>query len=137
MEPDDPIREVMHGDVVALDLDASLREAVDLMAEQEVGSVIVTELGQLVGILTERDVITALWDQADIDSTRVCEIMSEEPYCAVPEDTVNSTMERMVQFGILHMPVVKEGRPVGMISSRDILRTLAGQERWTSSSGVG
>jgi CBS domain-containing protein len=127
----------MHGEVVILDMDASLREAIDVMAEQEVGSVIITEMGQLIGILTERDVITALWDEASIESTRVSEIMSEEPYCAAPDDTVNSTIERMVQYGIQHMPVVKEGRPVGMISSRDLLREMARQERWSTSSAVG
>jgi len=131
--PGDPARELMCGEPVTVDLGASLREVIDAMANQEVGSVIVSEMGQLVGIITERDIVTAVGDGVNPDAVYAADVMSESPYCADPEDTVSFTVQRMVQCGIQHMPVVRAGRAVGMISARDVLRAVS--EKWAGPGG--
>lgn len=123
----------MHGDVVSVEAFAPLEEAVDVMTEEEVGSLLVTESGQLVGILTEHDVVGAVWEHAEMGSTTVADVMTATPYCADPEDPIDVAVERMVQYGISHMPVVSGGRPVGVISNRDVLRVLSEEGRWARS----
>lgn len=128
--PDLTVADVMHGDLVAVDAGTPLDEAAGSMTDEEVGSLLVTEMGQLVGIVTEHDLVGALWDRVEMASTRVSDVMTENPYCADPGDPLEFALERMVQYGIGHMPVVEEGRPVGIVSTRDVLRAVAEQNRW-------
>ena len=128
--PDLTIADVMHGDLVAVETGTPLDEAAAAMADEEVGSLLVTEMGQLVGIVTEHDLVGALWDRVDMAATPVNDIMTENPYCADPGDPLDVAIERMVSYGIGHMPIVEAGRPIGIVSTRDILRAVAEQNRW-------
>jgi CBS domain-containing protein len=120
----------MHGEVVCADPDTSLRELAETMSEQEVGSVVVVELNQVVGIVTERDVVVALGEGADVDEARARDIMSESPICADPDDTVQFTAEQMIEWGVQHLPVVRSGKAVGMVSARDLFKSVAGRDGW-------
>jgi CBS domain-containing protein len=120
----------MHGDVVCTDLGATLRELAETMTDQEVGSIVVTEMGQVVGIVTERDIVAAVGEGLQPDAVRASDIMSEGPLCADPDDTVRFVVQQMMQANIQHVPVVGSGRPVGMLSIRDLFRALAEQEQW-------
>lgn len=123
--PSDKVETVMHGDVVTVGPGASLRDAAEALVDEEVGALVVTETGQVTGILSERDIVRALAEGADPDGTSVSEVMTEGPLCADPEDTISVAAERMIRAGIRHMPVLGEGNPIGMISVRDLLGVLS------------
>ncbi|HUJ67060.1 MAG TPA: CBS domain-containing protein, partial [Acidimicrobiales bacterium] len=89
-------------------------------------SVVITEAGQVVGIVTQRDIVVALANGEDPDSVCAGDFMSEEPMCADVADSVRFTAERLAQAGVLHVPVLQDGRPVGMVSGRDLLMALTG-----------
>jgi CBS domain-containing protein len=114
----------MHRDVVSADPGASLRELAEIMFGEDVGSVVITEAGRVVGIVTQRDIVVALANGEDPDSVGAAEVMSEEPMCADVADSVGFTAARLVQAGVLHIPVLQEGRPIGMVSGRDLLMAL-------------
>jgi CBS domain-containing protein len=124
--PDDLLEHLMHRDVVAADPGATIRELAEYMYGEEVGSVVITETGQVVGIVTQRDIVVALANGEDPDRARASEVMSEEPMCADVTDSVRFTAERLAQAGILHVPVLQDGRAVGMVSGRDLLMALTG-----------
>jgi CBS domain-containing protein len=125
--PDDPVSVLMHEDVVAVDLGASLRELCETMTDRGIGSVVVLEEGQVTGIVTERDVVAAVADGADPDETSAADVMSEGPICADPEDTIRFTAERMLRAGVRHLPVLGSGDAVGMISARDLFSAFTEQ----------
>jgi CBS domain-containing protein len=116
----------MHRDVVSADPGASLRELAEIMFGEDVGSVVITEAGRVVGIVTQRDIVVALANGDDPDSASAASVMSEEPMCADVGDSVRFTAERLVRAGVLHVPVLQNGRPVGMVSGRDLLLALTG-----------
>jgi CBS domain-containing protein len=130
VQPTDPVRRLMHGDVVCADLGASLRELAETMSEQEVGSVVVVEMSQVVGIVTERDVVMAIADGGNVDEMHAADIMSEGPICAGPDDTLQFTTARMIEWGVQHLPVIESGRAIGMVSARDVFKSLADHAGW-------
>lgn len=119
-----PVRDFMHGDPVVVDLGASLKEIADAMADEETGSVLVTDLGQLVGIVTERDLATAASDDADFACVFARDVMTEGPFCVEPDESLASASVRMVRSAVQHLPVISAGRPVGMLSGRDLIRAF-------------
>lgn len=111
--------------VLSLPEGASVLEAIALMAERHVGSVLVTRDGVPVGILTERDyarkVILRGRSSAD---TAVSEIMSEPLLTVTPGDSMNHCMALMTTHRIRHLPVIDGGRLAGMVSIGDLLKSL-------------
>jgi CBS domain-containing protein len=136
VRPEDPVRRIMHGEVVCADLGATIRELAETMADQEVGSIVITELSQVVGIVTERDILLAVSDGGDLAKLRAEDVMSEGPVCADPDDTIRFTVTHMLEEGVQHIPVIRAGRPVGMVSVRDVARALAESERWIARAGA-
>ena len=107
--------------------DETLGEAAERMRRSDVGSVIVitgSDDENIVGILTERDVVRAIADGADPSSTLVGDYMTAGATTASPDESVMEAARTMVGLGIRHLPVVVEGRPVGVVSLRDILIEL-------------
>ena len=109
-------------DVWSLTPDATVYEAIDLMAQRGVGALLVMEGERLVGIVSERDYARKVILQGKGSrETLVREIMSNPVICAGPEVTVEQTMVLMTEKRIRHLPVVVEGRVVGVISIRDVV----------------
>ena len=117
------ILEEKGGEVLEVDADASVFEAVQLMVEKNVGSLLVTEGGDITGIVTERDYLrrVALEGRTDRE-TPVREIMSSPLIVASPETTVDECMALMTDRRIRHVPVVEEGSVVGVVSIGDVVK---------------
>jgi CBS domain-containing protein len=117
------ILEEKGGEVLKVDADASVFEAVQLMVEKNVGSLLVTEGGDITGIVTERDYLrrVALEGRTDRE-TPVREIMSSPLIVASPETTVDECMALMTDRRIRHVPVVEEGGVVGVVSIGDVVK---------------
>ncbi len=111
----------MAGDVIATDVGESVREAARRMRSDGISALPVLRQGELVGIITERDVVAALVDGLDPRTTLVAACMTPAPAVASPDEQVSEAAFRMVDLGIRHLPVVEAGRLVGMLSARDLL----------------
>ena len=100
----------------------TVREAARLMKERRVGAVIIVEDGKLAGIFTERDVVFGVVAQdRDARTTRLAEVMTRDPQTIHPDKPFPDALHIMHERGFRHVPVVEDGRPVGVISARDAL----------------
>jgi CBS domain-containing protein len=103
-------------------LDDTLVNAAERMRRAEISALaVIDETGELVGIISERDLARALADTIDPDSTTVEAYASDNVALAALDDDSSEVEARMLDAGIRHMPVVSEGRLVGMVSMRDLL----------------
>ncbi|HEX9824701.1 MAG TPA: CBS domain-containing protein [Actinomycetota bacterium] len=125
------VRAVYRPEVLVADSDESLIDVAGRMQFEEVGSLAIIEHGRLVGIITERDLARALSDGVDPVETPVADYMTAEPVTVSPDTEVSAAAAAMLELGVRHLPVMEEGRVVGMVSSRDLLSI----EAW-SATGV-
>lgn len=101
---------------------ATVAEAARLMRERAVGAVMVLDEGKLVGVFTERDALfRVVAESRDVQTTRLSEVMTSRPRTVSPDMAFSDALHIMHEGGFRHVPVVRDGRPVGMISCRDAL----------------
>ncbi len=105
--------------------DGKLREAVSVMAENNMGSLVVMEKGRMVGILTFREILMAL-DQGHgaLGESAVGEIMERDPVIASPGMEVNDLRRTMIDSGARYLPVMERDRLIGVISFRDVAKAV-------------
>lgn len=115
--------DVMARAVVSVAPEDTLGEAAQKMVDEGVGSAVVLEHGRLIGILTERDLLKAAAGRVHSSEARVREWMTEEPITASSETSVEDAVRAMLEHGFRHLPVVEEGRTVGVVSLREVVRT--------------
>ncbi|HEX9163825.1 MAG TPA: CBS domain-containing protein [Thermoanaerobaculia bacterium] len=99
-----------------------VRDAARKMSTANVGAVAVLDSGRLVGVFSERDVMSRVVAEGlDPEKTAVSKVMTKDIVVADPKDSVDSALAKMHTVGCRHLPVVKEGNLVGMLSIRDLL----------------
>jgi CBS domain-containing protein len=103
----------------------SLRAAATLMWRQQTGSLLVMDGDALIGIVTERDVMKALARGSDPDQTPVSAVMTTSLVTVTPETSLPEAARHMATRWIRHLPVVVDGRVLGMVSQRDLCGVLA------------
>jgi CBS domain-containing protein len=116
------------GDVLEIDGDSSVLEAVQLMVENNVGSLLVTERGEVAGIVTERDYLRRVTLEGRTEEASVREIMSSPLVVATAETTVDECMAMMTDRRIRHIPVVDRERVVGLVSIGDLVKFKSKQQ---------
>jgi len=116
------ILEEKGGDVLEIDGDSSVFEAVQLMVENNVGSLLVTERAEVVGIVTERDYLRRVTLEGRTEEAPLREIMSSPLVVATLETTVDECMAMMTDRRIRHIPVVDEEKVVGLVSIGDLVK---------------
>jgi CBS domain-containing protein len=110
---------------VTVPISAELGEAIREMIDRKVGAVLVTSpFGDLVGILTERDFLTKIAGEAGYEHLPVTRYMTPAPETVTLTDLLAVALAKMDSGGYRHLPVVENGKPVGVISVRDILKHL-------------
>ncbi len=109
-------------EVLEIDADASVREAVELMVQNNVGSLLVTVDGEVTGIVTERDYLRRVMLEGRTEEAPVREIMSSPLVVAKLETTVDECMAMMTDRRIRHIPVVDEEKVVGLVSIGDVVK---------------
>ena len=120
------LSEILDGkghDVLRIEADASVFEAVKRMVEANVASLLVTEGGEITGIVTERDYLRRVALEGRTDKgTAVREIMSSPLIVVTPQTTVDECMALMTDKRIRHVPVVDGGEVVGIVSIGDVVK---------------
>jgi len=101
---------------------ATLRHAAEQMAANDVGLVVVLGDGRLLGVASERDIVTAIAEGADVDDERVENVMALDVLSAATTMPAAEAAALMLDAGVRHLPVVDGDRVVGVVSMRDLLR---------------
>ncbi|MBI9046811.1 MAG: CBS domain-containing protein [Anaerolineaceae bacterium] len=119
------ILQVKGTDIWAIQPDKTVFDALRIMADKDVGALLVMEDEKLLGILSERDYARKiiLLGKASVD-TPVKEIMTEEVFTVHPEQTIYECLEIMVDNHFRHLPVVQEGKVIGVISIGDVVNAI-------------
>ncbi len=120
--------------VVTIDADDSVYQAVKLMAEHQIGALIVTEgpANNIAGIITERDYARKIvLMERSSKTTPVRDIMTTHVRYVRPTDTVEECMAIMTAHKMRHLPVIDEDRLVGMVSIGDLVKTIISEQQFT------
>ena len=118
--------------IVSVAPETSVLEAIKVLAAEDVGAVMVMTGNQLVGILSERDYTRKVILQGRAsNTTRVEEIMTSKVVYVTPRNTTRDCMALMTEKGIRHLPVIDDGRVVGIVSIRDIVGDIIADQDFT------
>jgi CBS domain-containing protein len=115
------VKDVMNKNVVVAKSDATIREAAKVMNKFHIGSLIVLKEEAIAGIVTERNVLTAVAGGKDTDSTAIEEIMTKKVITIDPDQTVEAAVDLMIQNKIKKLPVVEDNKLKGIITASDIV----------------
>ncbi|MGD9599681.1 MAG: CBS domain-containing protein [Steroidobacteraceae bacterium] len=116
----------------AIGPDATVLDALKVMAEHEIGALLVMQGERVLGVMSERDYArkVALRGRASRD-TPVSQIMSSPPVTVTPQDTIDACMRLVTDKRIRHLPVIEGGRVVGVLSIGDLVKSILSQQRET------
>jgi CBS domain-containing protein len=114
--------------VATVDPALSVSGLVGELAKHNVGAMVVIANNEVVGIVSERDVVRQLHERgADLLNARVSDIMTSSVYTCLPTDSVDSLAATMTERRIRHMPVVVNGSLVGIVSIGDVVKSRIGE----------
>ena len=122
--PKRTLRQVVTGQTLVSALpDTTVRAAAVAMANQSVGAILVVDdSGRLIGLFTERDALNRVVARGlDPEQTPLAAVMTDKLQTATPDKTLGHALHLMFEGGFRHLPVVEDGRPVGMVSARNAL----------------
>ncbi len=111
--------------------DASVFDALKLMAEKDIGALVVLDGGNLVGIISERDYARkiVLLGRAS-PTTQVKEIMTTDVVCVDPERNVDECMALVTEKRVRHLPVLENGKLIGLISIGDLVKSIITEQQF-------
>jgi CBS domain-containing protein len=113
------VADVMVKDVLTVEPTSSIGEAAEKMNAAKVGAVVVVEdFVRIVGIITERDLLRAVAQRARAAEARVRQWMTPDPMTIEPETSIEEAAKIMFENNFRHLPVVKDGRSLGIVSLR-------------------
>jgi len=122
--------DIKGADIVTIDEGASVFDAIKLMADHGIGSLLVMRGQDLKGIVTERDYARkVILKGRAAETTLVSEIMSVELITATPEQTVNKCMTLMTEKRIRHLPILAHDKVVGLISIGDLVQAIIADQK--------
>ena len=128
------VREILarKPDVYAVRPDDTVYQALQLMAEKNIGAVLVISSDEIIGVFSERDYArrAALEGHTSRD-TAVRSLMSSDVVSIAPTTTVDACMSLMTDKRIRHLPVIEGGRVVGVVSIGDVVRAVVDEQRFT------
>lgn len=118
---DEPVKSVMRR-VLKAAPKTLVSKAAQLMAAKNVGAVVVIEDGHLVGILTERDIVFRVVAKGlDAQAIPLAEVMTRAPHTVDPDQPFGYALLVMQENGFRHLPVIQDGKPIGIVSSRSAM----------------
>ena len=119
-------------DIWSIGPDATVYEAIHLLAEKEIGALLVLEGDALVGVISERDYArNIILKDKSSRATLVNDIMTKDVITAGPEEGVGECMSMMTDKRVRHMPVLRDGRIIGVVSMGDLVRAVIAEQQST------
>lgn len=116
------VRNIMTRDIVSVESTASVHEALSLMTEKDIGSVVVTRDGKMVGIFTERDVLKKCCPDRRCETMKAGEIMSSPLVTIQGDAAIGEAADLMASKRVRRLLVTLDGRIEGIITERDVMR---------------
>ena len=119
------VADAMRSEFISVAPEDTLGEVAERMVdEKKGGAVIVMDYGRLIGILTERDLLRAMAGRVHTSDARVREWKTEEPITVPPETTLDEASQLMLDRNFRHLPVLEDGRVVGVVSLRRVVAAM-------------
>lgn len=116
------VRHIMTKDIVSVESTAGVNEAMNLMVEKDIGSVVVTRDGKMIGILTERDVLKKCCPRSQCAVMNAGDVMSSPLVTIDADAAIGEAADLMADKKIRRLLVTEEGKIQGIITERDVIR---------------
>jgi CBS domain-containing protein len=118
------LKELVRRKPITISGEATIHDVVKIMAEQNIGFLVVVESGRMVGVLSERDVVRSLAERGNL-SVKVSDVCKRDIITLQEDATLEEAAEKMGKHGIRHVVVVnKSGELIGVVSVRDLIQEL-------------
>lgn len=124
--PDDHVERLVGGPPIEVNPDDTLVRVAELMAEDSIGLVVVRGSGPLAGVVSERDIVTAVAEGVDLDADRAGDLMTLQTTSIAADRPTSEAARMMIDGGVRHLPVTKGERVIGVLSMRDVLAAYIG-----------
>jgi CBS domain-containing protein len=118
----DTIREVMTENPSCVEASATIEEAAKLMDSGDIGNVLVVENGEVQGIVTDRDIVVRVIAKGNGADASVREACTTDVQTLSPDDSIEDAVKKMESGDIRRLPVVEDGKPVGIVSLGDLAK---------------
>lgn len=116
----DTVRDLLKGDPVTVEASATVQDAAKLMDEKDIGNVLVVENNEVQGIVTDRDIVVRVIAKGDGADASVREAATTDLETIEPDASIDDAIQKMEQGNVRRLPVVEDGKPVGVISLGDL-----------------
>ena len=116
----DTIRDLLKGDPVTVEADATVEDAAKLMDEKDIGNVLVVENGEVQGIATDRDIVVRVIAKGNGPDASVSDAATTDLETLEPDASIEDAIKKMEQGNVRRLPVVEDGKPVGVVSLGDL-----------------
>jgi CBS domain-containing protein len=116
----DTIRDLLKGDPVTVEASATVEEAAKLMDEKDIGDVLIVENDEVQGIITDRDIVVRVLAKGNGGDASVREAATTELETLEPDASIDDAIQKMEQANVRRLPVVEDGKPVGVITLGDL-----------------
>jgi len=114
------IKDAMSTQPASLPVSATVADAARQMRERDIGDVLVEQEGRLAGIVTDRDIVVRVMAEGRDVNSKLGDIVSSEVVCITPAESADDAIRLMRERALRRVPVVENGRPVGIVSLGDL-----------------
>src|SRR5436853_44303 len=115
------VKDVMSTDVIVCEAETSVADVARIMRDRHVGDVLVSSEGRLRGIATDRDIVVRyVAEEGDAEQGRIGDLLTTDPVMVDPDAEVGDAVQRMVDNSIRRLPVVDDGKLVGVVTLGDL-----------------
>jgi CBS domain-containing protein len=116
----DTVRDLLKGDPVTVEASATVEDAAKLMAENDIGNVLIAEDGEVKGIVTDRDIVVRVLAKGAGPDASVGDAATSDVETISADTSIDDAIQKMEQANIRRLPVVDDGKPIGVISLGDL-----------------
>ena len=116
----DTVRDLIQGDPATVEASATIEEAAKLMDGKDIGNVLVVENGEVQGIVTDRDIVVRVVAKGNGPDASVREACTTDLETLEPDSSIEDAIKKMEQGNVRRLPVIEDGKPLGVISLGDL-----------------